>query len=170
MKTAYLITGAPGSGKTTLIRQVVSTMRMRAAGFYTEDLRTGGTRQGFRIVTLDGRPALLAQAHHPGSVQVSKYGVDLPELERVGVRALREAMDRGHVMVVDEIGRMQLFSAAFRQVIQQALDNRHPILGTMIQGRHPYAERIRRHPQVEILTLTGENRQEILGILRDKFV
>ncbi|HZU12916.1 MAG TPA: nucleoside-triphosphatase [Chloroflexota bacterium] len=170
MKTAYFITGGPGSGKTTLIRQVVSTMRMRAGGFYTEDLQTSGTREGFRIVTLDGQPALLARAHHPGSVQVSKYGVDLPELERVGVRALREAMERGHVMVVDEIGRMQLFSCAFRQVIQQALDGGHPVLGTLIQGRHPHADKIRRHPRAEVLTLTPDNRQEILAFLRTKFV
>src|SRR5579884_3281624 len=132
-------------------------MRMRAGGFYTEDLQTSGTREGFRIVTLDGQPALLARAHHPGSVQVSKYGVDLPELERVGVTALQDAMERGHVMVVDEIGRMQLFSCAFRRVIQQALDLGHPMIGTVLQGRNPYADRIREHPHVELLRLTEEN-------------
>ena len=66
-------------------------MRMRAGGFYTEDLQSRGFREGFRIVTLDGEIALLAATGHPGPVQVSKYGVDLQELERVGVRALHGA-------------------------------------------------------------------------------
>src|SRR5947209_17448563 len=99
MKSAYLVTGQPGIGKTTMIRQVVSTMRLRAAGFYTEDLRMGGAREGFRVVTLDGEIGLLAACGHPADVTVSKEGVELAALERVGVAALRRALDRGHVMV-----------------------------------------------------------------------
>jgi len=170
MKTAYLVTGEPGIGKTTLIRQVVSTMRLRAAGFYTEDLRSRGMREGFRIVTLDGETALLAATGHPGPVHVSKYGVDLHELERVGVGALLRAMDRGYVLVADEIGKMQLYSRAFRQTIFSAVREGHPLLGTIMPGRNPYADRIRVHRNVELLTLTKENRGEILTILRSRFV
>jgi nucleoside-triphosphatase len=170
VKTAYLVTGAPGIGKTTLIRQVVSTMRMRAAGFYTEDLRTGGVREGFRIVTLEGDIALLASAGHPGPVLVSKYGVDIQELERVGVAALRRAMARGHIIVADEIGRMQLFSREFRHTVNEAVRAGHPMLGTIMAGRNPYADRIKAHRNVEVLTLTEDNRQETLNLLRSKFV
>jgi nucleoside-triphosphatase len=170
MKTAYLVTGEPGIGKTTLIRQVVSTMRMRAAGFYTEDLRTSGTREGFRIVTLEGDIALLASAGHPGPVRVSKYGVDLEELERIGVAAIRRAMDRGHVVVADEVGRMQLFSRAFRQTMFEAVRDGHPVLGTVMLGRNPYADKIKAHRNVELLTLTEDSRNEILAYLRTKFV
>lgn len=170
MKSAYLVTGEPGVGKTTLIRQVVSTMRLRAAGFYTEDLRSRGTREGFRIVTLDGDIALLAATGHPGPIQVSKYGVDLRELDRVGVAALRGAMDRGHVLVADEIGKMQLFSRAFRQTIFEAVRGNHLLLGTVMQGRNSHADRIKAHENVEVLTLTQDNRGELLSMLRDRFV
>lgn len=170
MKSAYLVTGQPGCGKTTLIRQVVTGMHLRAAGFYTEDLRHGGVREGFRIVTLDGEMGLLAAAGHPGPVQVSKYGVDVQELERIGVAAVRRALERGHVIVVDEIGRMQLFSRAFRQLVLEAVRCEHPLLGTVMLGRNAYADRIKGHRNVEVLTLTPENRQEILAALRDRFV
>jgi nucleoside-triphosphatase len=133
-------------------------------------LRTSGVREGFRIVTLDGSVALLAAAGHPGPVRVSKYGVDLEELERVGVAALRGAMERGHVLVVDEIGKMQLFSRPFRQTILEAVRDGHPLLGTIMLGRNPYADRIRRHQNVELLTLTPDNRHEILSVLRARFV
>lgn len=170
MKSTYLVTGEPGVGKTTLIRQVVSTMRLRAAGFYTEDLRSRGIREGFRIVTLDGETALLAATGHPGPIQVSKYGVDVQELERVGVGALRRGMERGYVVVADEIGRMQLFSRAFRTTIMTAVREGHPLLGTVMAGRNPYADRIKAHRNVEVLTLTESNRADILAHLRDRFV
>ena len=170
MKTAYLVTGAPGVGKTTLIRQVVSTMRLRAAGFYTEDLRSRGVREGFRIVTLDGEIALLAATGHPGPIQISKYGVDLAELDRVGVGALQRAMERGHVLVADEIGKMQLYSRSFRQTILEAVRSGKPLLGTIMLGRNPYADKIKQHRNVEILTFTEANRAEVLSFLRTKFV
>jgi nucleoside-triphosphatase THEP1 len=170
VKSSYLVTGEPRVGKTTLIRQVVSTMRMRAGGFYTEDLRTSGNREGFRIVTLDGDTALLAATGYPGAVQVSKYGVDLAELERVGLAAIQRAMERGHVVVVDEIGKMQLFSRPFRQTILEAVRSGHPLLGTVMPGRNPYADRIRQHKNVELLTLTPDNRQDLLAVLRSRFI
>ncbi|MBV9282290.1 MAG: AAA family ATPase [Chloroflexi bacterium] len=170
MKTAYLVTGEPGVGKTTLIRQVVSTMRLRASGFYTEDLRSRGVREGFRIVTLDGETALLAATGHPGPVQVSKYGVDVHELERVGVAALQRALERGHILVADEIGKMQLYSHAFRQTILTAVRSGHPVLGTIMAGRNPYADRIKAHRNVEIVTLDEANRGDVLALLRARFV
>lgn len=170
MKSAYLVTGEPGIGKTTLIRQVISTMHLRAAGFYTEDLQAAGSREGFRIVTLDGDMALLAASGHPGPVQVSKYGVDVDELERVGVAALQRARDRGHVMVADEVGKMQLYSRAFRHVILEAVRDGHPLLGTIMKGRNPYADRIKKHNHVELIELTAANRQETLSRLRARFL
>jgi nucleoside-triphosphatase len=143
---------------------------MRAAGFYTEDLRTSGVREGFRIVTLDGDMALLAANGHPGPVVVSKYGVDVDELERVGVAAMQRARTRGHVIVADEIGRMQLSSRPFRQCIFEAVKTGHPLLGTIMLGRNPYADRIKAHQNVHIVELTEENRHEALTFLRSKFV
>jgi nucleoside-triphosphatase len=103
-------------------------------------------------------------------VQVSKYGVAVDELERVGVQALRGAHERGYVMVVDEIGRMQLFSRAFRQMVLSAIKEGHPLLGTIMAGRNPYADRIKAERHVELLVLTEDNRHEILDLLRAKFV
>ena len=56
-KPVYLLTGRPGTGKTSLIKEAVAELKGQAGGFYTEEIRTGGIRQGFRIVTLGGQEA-----------------------------------------------------------------------------------------------------------------
>jgi nucleoside-triphosphatase len=62
-----LLTGKPGTGKTALIKEALAGTTLRVNGFYTEEIRTGGTRQGFKIVTLDGQEATLAHVGIAGS-------------------------------------------------------------------------------------------------------
>lgn len=66
-------------------------MKGRAGGFYTEEIRIRGVRHGFRLVTLDGQDAVLVHINIHGAHRISKYGVDIEVLGRVGVSALRRA-------------------------------------------------------------------------------
>ena len=98
--TVLLLTGRPGVGKTTLLRGLVARYRGTVGGFYTEEVREHGTRLGFDMVTLEGRRVPLARVGFRGRHRVSKYGVDVEALERVGVEALREALRRDALVVV----------------------------------------------------------------------
>ena len=86
-----LLTGPPQCGKTTVVRRVVARFSGRAAGFYTREVRQGGRRVGFEIVTLDGETAWLSHVDFPGPLRVGKYGVDLEGLHRIGLAALNPA-------------------------------------------------------------------------------
>ncbi|GAI18329.1 unnamed protein product, partial [marine sediment metagenome] len=91
MKRVLLLTGKPGTGKTALIKEAIVKTRIRAGGFYTEEIRSGGIRQGFRIITLDGQDGILAHINIPSPYQVSKYRVDINSLNEVGVSAIHQA-------------------------------------------------------------------------------
>lgn len=156
-----LLTGAPGVGKTTIVRQAVASFRGPAAGFYTEEVRQGGGRVGFDLVTLDGQRAPLARAGLSSPYRVGRYGVDITSLEGVGVPALRRAIGEGGLVVVDEIGKMELFAPGFRQVVAEALEAGNRILGTIMLGSHPWADGLKRDSRVQVLTLTRENRQGV---------
>ena len=83
-----LLTGRPGCGKTTLIKRVVNNLPRGAGGFYTEEIRDGGTRAGFKIVTLDGAAAVFAHVDFKTPEHLGKYGLDLSALETIGVGAV----------------------------------------------------------------------------------
>ena len=162
MKRVYLLTGKPGSGKTGLIKEVVAGLKIGAGGFYTEEIRSQGVRQGFRLVTLDGQEAVLAHINIHGPYRVSKYGVDVDTLERVGVPAIHQAVQQRDLVIIDEIGKMELFSTKFREAVNQAIESGKKILGTIMLNPNPYADAIKRQSQVNLITVTRGNYQQVL--------
>jgi nucleoside-triphosphatase len=159
---ALLLTGPPRVGKTTIIRKVAERLGDRAGGFYTEEVRSGGQRTGFRIVTLDGKEALLSSVRFPGPLRIGKYGVDVAALDRVGVQALRQAIQRGQIVVVDEIGKMELFSEAFKAAVLEALDGASPVVGTILSKPYPWADQLKARPDVRVVEVTWENRDALV--------
>jgi nucleoside-triphosphatase len=159
LKSAFLVTGPPGCGKTTLLRRVVAELSLRAGGFYTEEVRSGGQRRGFRLITLDGREAVLSSVDLPGPPRVGKYGVDVAALERVGVPALEEAATSADLVVVDEIGKMEMASPRFRQAVEAALDAGCCLLGSILLAPHPWADALKARPEVLVVVLTPAERE-----------
>jgi len=162
MKRVYLLTGRPGTGKTSLIKQVVAQTKGEAGGFYTEEIRSQGVREGFRLVTLDGKDLILAHINIRGPYRVSKYGVDVAGLEQVGVPALYQAARQRDLVVIDEIGKMELFSAKFREAVSEAIDSGKRTLGTIMLQPHPWADAIKCQPQVDLITVTRDNYHQVL--------
>lgn len=162
MKQVYLLTGKPGTGKTSLIKQAVAGMGSQAGGFYTEEIRSGSVRLGFRLVTLDGENAVLAHVNIRSPYRVSKYGVDIGNLERVGVSALHRAAEECDLVVVDEIGKMELFSANFREAVLEIIDSGKRVLGTIMLNPNPWADTIKLKPQVSLITVTRATCHQVL--------
>jgi nucleoside-triphosphatase len=163
MGRTLLLTGRPGVGKTTVIKAVAESLGVQAGGFYTEEIRGPGGRKGFRLVTLDGQEAVMAHVdlRGRGRPRVSRYGVDVAAIERVGVAALRRAMQAGQIVVVDEIGKMELFCGPFKDVVLQAVGGPHTMLATVMAQPNPWVEGLRAMPNVALWTVTMKNRNGV---------
>ena len=153
------------SGKTTLIRAVVAESALKAGGFVTEEIREGGERVGFRVSSLDGRVGILAHITAVKGPRVGRYHVDVPAFEAVGVSALEAATAEADLIVVDEIGKMELCSPRFVPALEAALASRKPILGTVLQAPHPWIDGLKRRPRVELYRLTERNREDLKDAL-----
>ncbi len=166
MKQVYLLTGRPGTGKTSLIKQAVAEVGDRAGGFYTEEIRSQGIRKGFRLITLEGQSAVLAHVSIKGRHRVGKYGVDTQSLDKIGVPALHQAARQRDLVVVDEIGKMELFSASFRQALLEIINSGHRVLGTIMQSPNPWSDALKKRPEVDLVPVTGSNNHQVLEDLR----
>jgi len=164
----FLLTGRPGCGKTTLIKRVVNNLLQRAGGFYTEEIRDGGTRTGFKIVTLDGNEAVFAHVDLKTPERLGKYGLDLATLERIGVCAVREAVRQRRLAVIDEIGPMEIRSAIFRDAVNEALDSEIPLLATVFARSLPFTNAIKSRPDVTLIEVRPDNRERLLSELSDR--
>jgi nucleoside-triphosphatase len=162
MASRILLSGRPGVGKTTVIREVVAAGAVLAGGFLTEEIRESGRRVGFAVRDIhSGREGILASAARKGSPRVGKYGVDVASFDRVGVGALREAMDRLGCIVIDEIGKMELCSPVFREAVAEATDSDHPILATVPIYHLAFVEALRARSDVEVIQVTPSNRDAL---------
>ena len=157
------VTGRPGVGKTTLIRRVLDSLGSDVGGFYTHEIREGGRRVGFAISDLRGGEGVLAHVSVESPYRVGRYGVNREDLERVGVPSVLDAIETSCVVVMDEIGRMELCSEAFQDAVGAALDSPKPVVGT-IQDRHnAFLDAVRARADVEVLRLTKENRDAMVA-------
>jgi nucleoside-triphosphatase len=87
-------------------------------------------------------------------------------LDRVGVPALYQAARQHDLVVIDEIGKMELFSANFREVVLQIIDSGKMVLGTIVLNPNPWADAIKRQPRVKLVTVTRTNYHQVLEELR----
>ena len=170
-----LLTGHPGSGKTTSVRGLVERLRGRVpmTGFFTEELRESGRRVGFQGVTIDGRTFALAHVRTGGSLRVGPYGVDLAGLESIGLDALTPR-EPGVLVVLDEIGKMECLSEAFKTRVARLLEDDTPLIATVAAVGVGFVKRVRNATRAKHFTMTrgesegmaGEIARVVLGAMR----
>jgi nucleoside-triphosphatase len=162
MGDAILLTGPPGCGKTTAIRRVLDRLAIEAYGFYTQEMRQSGKRTGFELITLDGRHGILASTSIRGPSRVGRYGVDLAVMESVGVDVIRSGIAAGGLIVIDEIGPMELLSAGFREVVVEVLDRDLPMIGTIMRRSTSFSDIIKARSEVRVIEMSRQTRESVV--------
>jgi len=168
-----LITGSPGAGKTTVVGTTIDRLRaegLTVAGFLTREVREGGRRVGFEVAALGGPVARIAQVGWSAPVRVGRYHVDVAAFEEVALPAVRQALLAGGVVVLDELGSMELASAGFVALLEEVFTAPAAVLATVHQRTHLVTDAIKARPDAELVAVTSENRDELPEVLGDRLV
>lgn len=153
------VTGQPGVGKTTFVLRVVERVSLSCGGMVTREIRKCGRRVGFSLRDLaTGREGVLAHIHLADGPEFGRYRLNLCDLEEIGAAAIERAIHAAELVVVDEVGPMELRSPRFVAAVGQALSEARNLLVTVHRAsNHPLAYCVR-HGVDHYLRLTPANR------------
>ena len=159
MGVKILLRGMPGVGKTTLVKRILEFLPS-ACGFYTEEWREQGKRRGFFLVTLTGKRLLLASVKEHSPFRVGKYSV-FPSAVSEALCEIRQGLIVGSVLVIDEIGKMELLCDEFKDIVKDVFMSEVSVLATAPGYRLSFVEYLATQFAPMVLELTPFNREQI---------
>jgi nucleoside-triphosphatase len=167
IKRNLLITGLPGVGKTTLIRKLSEALKnFDPVGFYTEEIREGGERKGFELISLNGRKGLLSHKNIRSPYQVGQYKVNVKGFEDL-LNSISFFNPLTRLIVIDEIGKMECLSESFKELLKEILDSEKPLIATIaLKGSGLIAE-VKKRKDVQLFEITKKNRDSLLKEISD---
>jgi nucleoside-triphosphatase len=161
-KKNILITGLPGIGKTTLIKQLLYKLKdYDPVGFYTEEIRHKGERKGFQIVTPAGQRSILAHILIDSPYQIGKYKVDVNSFDSF-LDSLNIHQYKNNPIIIDEIGKMECLSVKFVRMIQDILDSENIVIATIAHTDGGIKGKIKEREDVRLFKMNLENRHTII--------
>jgi len=158
-----LITGLPGCGKTTTVMQILERLNCKkVAGFYTQEIRQGNKRKGFRWMCLDGTTGVLAHVDIKGPFKVGKYGVDVIDFEKSVVSVLDIEQSDAELFIIDEIGKMECLSKKFVAAVRRLFTSDKSVLATVAQKGSGLISEVKNFADTRLFHLAQQGRNETI--------
>ena len=165
------ITGLPNVGKTATLAAICRKLERDdfvVGGMITRAYRPppGDERVGFYVENWEtGEKEVFSSKEFNTKYKTETddgvYFVDLEPLDRIGVKAIRDSIEDEEVdiIIIDEVGKMEMHSEAFNSAVKAALDCPKPIIMTLHKkSRNPLLQDLRRRDDVRILEVTAVNK------------
>ena len=166
MNKKIVITGPPRCGKSSLISKLIeyytTEKNYNIHGFLTPEVREGGNRIGFNIVDIySGKISHLARVEDfRAKYMIGKYNVFVEEFDKYVETNLSFKDKSIDLIVIDEIGKMELFSEKFKIFLKRIFASNMAILATIgLKLRHSIKNYILNLPSVRLLNLNRQNFQ-----------
>lgn len=169
IKRRIVVTGRPDVGKTTLIEKVLSGLAIPAGGMITREIRKCGHRVGFAVIDIaTGEEGTLAHIHQQQGTKIGRYKVNQHDLEHVGIAAIDRAISEGILVVIDEVGPMEITSPQFLPAVERAISSDCALLISVhAHLDHPLVHRLRQ--ELTLYRVKLSNRDELPASILEEF-
>ena len=173
LKHIFFVTGSPGIGKTTILLKTAEALEKKGykiGGMLSQEAREKEARVGFEIIDIETkRRGWLAHMRQSNGPQIGKYRVNLADLESIGALAIRNAVVNAQIIIIDEIGPMELHSSAFKEAVTEALSSGKPVIGVIHErAQDSLIKSMRKRDDTQIIQVTRGNRERIHSLLIEK--
>jgi len=159
------ITGMPSVGKTQTLIKIIGSLEKSGyivQGMITKPIIKKKKHVGFYVLDWQTKEKeVFAHIDFENKEKVGKFGVDISALDKIGIPAIHKAIsdDEVDIIVIDEIGKMEMLSENFCTAVIEALDSDKPIMITLHKkSRTPLLQDVRRRDDIRILEVTPVNR------------
>lgn len=122
------------------------------------------------MVTVNGTRGILARENPSDNLRrprLGKYAVYVRDFEELTLPILKVNPESQQLLIIDEIGKMELLSNRFEAAVSELLKQKQPILVTIpLRTRQPIpiVERLKNSPDAVTFHVTRSNRD---GLTQD---
>lgn len=162
------LTGKKQVGKTTVLQSVLHNLDIPLCGYCTLPYEIGGVRKGFYLHSLTQMNSY--ENDSPISIRTGEKGsYPLTEtFETLGVSVLEQALNVKYWMLADEIGKLERDARVFQETFFRCLDEKELVLGVLQDTDSAFVSVIKNRPDVEVWTVTQENRDALAAKLQQE--
>lgn len=159
-----LLMGKARVGKSSIAKSLLLELGERLAmGLYTEEIVENGERVGFNMVNHRGEVKIIAHINFSTDIKVARYCVDINGVDEIMLPIIEEAINEvdDRVLILDEIGFMQLSSPSIRSACLKLLDSKKRIIATTTNKSDAWIDNYKSHQNIKVIEITMDNRVDI---------
>lgn len=163
------LTGEVQIGKTTVIENALKLLNKDYGGFRTY---FGPDRANpNRLLYMNSVVEPLNYSDDFAIVKISEFSkpqVIEDRFNTFGVELISNAIENKELIVMDECGRFERQSLEFQNQVINALDDEIPVLGVIKLDNNGWLDKIKAHPNVDIIYVNKENRNLLPAVLAER--
>lgn len=152
-----------GPRRNDTMRELFLKFGARAGGVIMVPFSQFQTGVGYKVKTHMGREALLAHVTGASIYRAGKYKVNVDDVDLIVVPAIRDALQTREIVMIDEIGKIMLFSDRFRAAVLEAFDSPKHVIASIQDKPHGFVDKVRALPGV----IVEQTVSEVLGHFKE---
>jgi len=128
-----IVSGKPRQEMSNLILALITELRLKnkwTGGITTPEIIKDGESVGFKMIDINTNESKTIARIKGKGKKVGKYHVDIENLNYI-VSKFRSHIDTADVIIIDEIGKIELISEEFKRMVEEVFMLDKPIIAVV---------------------------------------